>query len=304
MILNMFGSYVFCRKELGKKSIYKYLSVNSAIDAFLFLISFFFSFSQYYKLCDHKYSYMYAVVFYDYYIVACFSSILKTASSYLNIAICYYRLLQITKFNYLNKKFKFKFVIILLITLSIVTTLSIFGLGTITKIDTMNETYYKKINNNLTMYGYYLNENIVFGRRVHNILSLILIILPNIYIFAYLFKFHKNVSMRLKERNSSTRQSGNGVNYQMPTILPTSDNSSNKELKMSLVVIFISLFCICDLLLKFVSQYFNFVNSEAQISPYGLILTHLSACIFHSANILVYYIFNDAFRRKSKQCLR
>lgn len=303
IILSAFGSYVFSRKEFEKKKIYKYLSANSTLDAFIFVILFFFSFSQYYKFYDHKYSYLYFVVFCDYYIGACFSSVLKTASTYLNIVICFYRLLQITSLKNLNKKFKFEQVITLIVLLSIITTLPIFGLGTITTFGNTNESYYKRVKNNFTIYGYYLNDNIVTGRRIHNIICLTLIILPNIYILAYLLKFRQEISRRLNERNSSIVLDDQGIINQVQTTTSLSVNSLNNELKMSLVVILISIICVCDLLYKLVSQYFYFIRGGNHMEPIVVLFAHLSTCLLNSANILVYYLFNDAFKRKSKICL-
>lgn len=293
-ILNLLSYLVLSGKDFKGNKIYRYLAANSAVDALSVILSIGVPYIMYFQFINHSLSRNYYILFYEHFVIRFFLSIVKSLSNYLNVAITFYRYFEITNRSHLNKKLKFKRVFLFLIFLSLLTTGPLLG---IRKIVETNNRQYAKSDANLTIYGYDYKQTVVTWRRLHHFIVLILIIIPNIFISINLIKYIKLSKGKLDQIVVE--------NVYLTNTAPDKDCLKNKnELKMTYLVLIISFICIFDTLYKFLTQSLYFIKSYLTLFHYFFYLLLLSLYIFYSANIIVYFIINDAFKFNMCQILK
>lgn len=278
--LNFFAYFVFKRKAFENKKIYKYLGVNSVVDALVVILRITLPFGWYYQQSKNLLSENYYFLFYNFYISVCFVAFIKGLSNYINVSISFYRFFEITHLNNINQKFEFKYVIVFLVFLAMITASPYLGLS---KIIEVNNNLYVRVDTNLTIYGHDLKQIVVDSRRIHHLIVLTLIVIPNIGISVNLYRYikhKKNMTIETIELNYNRNYS----------------EVKKHELKMTYLTLSISITCIFDTILKCTADLVYFIIGYSD-TPNYVVYTFFSISHFlHSTNVIVYYLVNDAFK--------
>jgi hypothetical protein len=306
IILNILAFIIFLKKEFTESKIYKYLSVNSLVDALFYLITILVPLSRCTVFCKWSVNEAYYLAIYEFYVAMCFGPVVKTFSTYMNIAIAFYRVVEISRFKNINRKCYVLIVCISLFMLAILTTLPLFLIKTIVRADDSksNLIYIRKDVDfvlNSTILGYNLKKVIDTSRIVLNVICLTFIIIPNIYVFVYFKKQFKTRNMVKKLNrtqaedliNKNINSSGNSKKKREDY-----DKINRQEMKLSALVILVSFMCILDLVFKVIAFHVTFQAEETSVkSKLGYLIAHLIAALSHSFNVLIYVLLNNNFRQ-------
>lgn len=304
IVLNIISSIIFNKKEFKNNKFFKLLSIISIIDAIILFLLVFLPITQYCNICNLinnnclLLSYLFRI--YEHYVVICLIKFLKTLRSLLTISISFYRLFSLKNCLKLIDNFNFIIYFCLLVFISSITTIPIVFFK---EISLQNSTYVLINSKLLLNNNYYLILFILTGPFI-SFLTLIIILSINIFICFYLKKLYNSqksmrklstlVAMRLIKRYSLSYNGEQQNQSENKTI--KYEQITNREIKITILVIVLSILACIDRLLIFVSYYlFYLFGLNSHNFKFFLLIIHFLWIITHILNIFVHYCFNDNF---------
>lgn len=305
ILLNILAFFIFLKKEFEESKIYQYLSLNSLADALVYIVTILVPLSKCTHACYWSLNESYFLAMYEFYGAICLGTVVKTFSTYLNIAIAFYRVIEISRFKSLNRKCNVLYTSIVLLLLAALMTIPLFLMKTIVRVNNpRNNLFYTRQDNiifiNQTIFNNELKSAISSSRIIINLLYLSLVIIPNIIVLIFFKKQFKTRNL-VKKLNSSqahdlinehAKRAGNGIKK-----ISNYDNSTKQEIRLSAMVIMISFICVLDHAFKITSFYFSFkANEDSMKSKLGYFILHLSGSLYHSFSVLIFYFLNKNFR--------
>jgi hypothetical protein len=292
------SSIVFLKDDFKDRPIFKYISINSACDGFREILSILFPLLSCLKQQNKNQIMSYYLETLSYGVI-CLSITIKAISEHLSITIAFYRLIELSRFRQINKKLNFKIVIICLVGLSILTTCPVYTWSKIVLSE--NGTTYKRKENTIFINGINFTQKTILMRRILNFINFILVILPNIKILIVLRNLYKKRRFVLRLTSPvQTRELTSNLFQESNSLLSCTRllNSTNKEIRVSLLVGSILAVSTIDIIFKSIFQYTTFVSLNYQ--KLGFFFLLFCYCFLDLLNIISYFCFSLEFRNNFK----
>jgi hypothetical protein len=295
-IIHFCSAFIFTRNDFKHKKIFQYIAANSAIDGCLFILATIYPTYVYFRNYFTNLSILYFLQCFDYYFITCFGATLKRLGENLSISIAFYRLIELSRYRQLNKRINFKFVLLMLLILSLIMTSHIYIWNKI--VLSGNGTSYERQINHISLFGYnFFSITIAYG-YIMGILNIIIIFMTNLYIVILLKKLYSN-RRQLLRLNTTQAQRLLSQN-QSETTITCNDllQITNNEIRISLLVSSISTIFALNMFMKLFSMYVRFFYEMNSIQQkHGIFLNHFLVCILNLLHFLCYYYLCSDFRK-------
>jgi hypothetical protein len=319
MILNLLSAYVFNTKEFKKNITFHLLFYNSLISCILLAIGIMIPFAQCRILCP-AFQLNLWILIYEYYICLCIGSLLEWFSSSISFLLSMYRFMSIVIVK-TKIKFNIYFHLFLMAMLSVIVNFPWFIHKKIVWDEPLlvNSTKIYKIQ--VTSIG----ENVYFSilltiGPLSSVLMLIIEMIIDIYVFVYL----RLVVLRRKTIGKLSRQQAkcliNDNLYKkeknMKIILLKKDpietpsyslfhnNDELQEVRMSLMILYLSLLSLSDHIVKifpFIINYNYDEKMDLKKIKLASFIIYILLAINLMPNTFIYYYFSSRFREQFRK---
>lgn len=296
------ASKVFLSKEFQQIKIFKCVSLNAFIDGLFLIIGSLVPITQFFinNISNKPHSIEYFLAFTNHYVIVCFGTTLKTLSDFTSVFIALYRLTELSKFRSINNKLQIKWIFSFLLVLSMIATLPMYTWSRL--VSKINGTSYELHDNIILLNGYNFTEITKAIRALINILTLFLVVAPNLY-FIFLLKnqyVNRKRLIRLNEIHEMT-------NFRRQEVRLTSSRllmRIKRQMRLSIFIGSMSLIFSVDMINLIVFQYYiYFKKVDIQEIKFTVIISHSFICIIHGFYFLCYFSFYSKFRKKFKKIL-
>lgn len=289
-----FSAFIFTRKDFKDRKIFKYIAANSAVDGLLFILATLFPiFFFVRKKID-------SIKVVDHFVIKCFGSSVKKLSENLSLAIAVYRFLGLSGFQYTNTRVSFKLVFVGLIFLSFLMTIHVYVWKTVVQRD--NGTIQVELVGNSSFLGFNYIQTSIYYSSLISIINILLILLSNAFIVFKLIKLYLNRRYLIKLSSSQAQRFLTENDSQASKSCFKLLCLTNQEIRMSLLIVLISILFVLNMMMKHFSIFVLFflnVNSSQQEN--ALFINHYGVCFLNLLNVVCYYNLSNDFRKNVKK---
>ena len=308
LVLKLICAFIFSNIEF-KTQTYRYLKLNSIINAMLMLTLLFLPLTECNKLCDGWWESNYWLLAYKLYIIRFISRCMRTISSLIILTISWNQFRDLNDCR-IRKKNRFYLIVIFSITFSFVLYLPDLFLNKIEKEPSNDSVDHLEKDTTDTLKGYVVEAVNIFQYAVAFII-LIFTLFFNI-IVACKIKYQKNtefksilfISTKKKNINSNPRNSIS-VQFDAAQIISQKMMPKLYESQTKLLSVFITFaFTVDEVLTNASDGIFSFgIKNEMQYFVFIRVF-YLMVFVVQMSHVFVFYKFNKAFSRRFKKIFK